>query len=247
MSPRTAVILATGHAPEFGAITAHKPRELLEVGGRSLIARQVAMLHAAGVLDIAVVTADQDARLRRHLGSDVTFIHNERHATTDSLYALWLAADRLAGGAFVFTGDVLLTPLLLRRLKWHPAADALVFDSTRPPHAGQVGVSLSGPFIVGIGEDLPPDAADGAAVGIGKCGVEGGRRLAAILSRIVESGDVTGRVSRAMAQLVVHWPVIGIDTDGLPWCTVDRPEGLSHACRVVAPAIDALNARGPLR
>jgi len=247
MSPRTAVILATGRAPQLGAITAHKPKELLEVGGRSLIARQVAMLHAAGVLDIAVVTGDHDARLRRHLGSDITFVHNDRHATTNSVYALWLAADRLAGGAFVFDGDVLFTPLLLDRLKWHPTADALLFDSTRPPQSGQIGVILSGPFVVGIGEDLPPNEADGGAVGIRKFGVEGGRRLAAILSRIVESGDITARLSRATAELVVHWPVIGIDTDGLPWCTVDRPAGLSHACRVVAPAIDALHARGPLR
>lgn len=247
MSPRTAVILATGRAPQLGAITAHKPKELLEVGGRSLIARQVAMLHAAGVLDIAVVTGDHDARLRRHLGSDITFVHNDRHATTNSVYALWLAADRLAGGAFVFDGDVLFTPLLLDRLKWHPTADALLFDSTMLRQPGQIGVTLSGPFIVGIGDDLPPNEANGGAVGIRKFGVEGGRRLAAILSRIVESGDITARLSRATAELVVHWPVIGIDTDGLPWCTVDRPAGLSHACRVVAPAIDALHARGPLR
>jgi choline kinase len=135
--------------------------------------------------------------------------------------------------------DVLFTPLLLDRLKWHPAPDALLFDRHGSLGSEELKVRLAGPYVVDVSRQLRSQAAVGEVVGLLKFGPEGGARLARVLDTLVSVGEVDARVPRAVTELAHRWPVVGVDTDGLPWTRVDAAEDLCDAEQVVASDIEA--------
>lgn len=164
MRIQRAVILAAGHGSRMGALTATIPKPLLTVGGATLIDRQLDALKRCGVRHVAVVVGHHEQRLRRHLRRRATIVRNERYRETNSLYSLWLAADHLEGGAFVLDADVVFTPLLLERLKWHPAPDAILFDPRRALDPEEMKVRLAGPYVVDVRKDMSAALAAGENV-----------------------------------------------------------------------------------
>jgi choline kinase len=212
---------------------------MLEVGGGTLIDRQLDALERGGVRHVTVVVGCHEQRLREHLGNRVTYVRNERYRETGSLYSLWLAASHLQGGAFVIDADVAFTPLLLDRLKWHPAPDALLFDRRRSLGPEEMKVRLAGPYVVDIGKQIAASVAAGASVGFLKFGEEGASRLVEILGELMAAGEAGAGAPRAVVALAHRWPVVGIESDGLAWTEVDYPDDLEYANRVIPPAIDA--------
>jgi MurNAc alpha-1-phosphate uridylyltransferase len=62
------MILAAGRGERMGALTARRPKPLLEVGGRSLIERHLERLAAAGVRDVVVNLSFRGELISRALG-----------------------------------------------------------------------------------------------------------------------------------------------------------------------------------
>jgi choline kinase len=145
----------------------------------------------------------------------------------------------LRGGAFVLDAGVFFTPLLIERLKWHPAPDALLYDPSRTLGPREMKVRLVGPYVIDVSEQLRPGLAAGENVGLLKFGSDGSSRLMRVLDELITAGDVTAPVSRAVSELAHRWPIVAIDVDGLPWAKVACPEDLDHAERVMASEIEA--------
>ena len=89
------VILAAGKGSRLNGTAGESPKCLVELGGISLIDRQIRVLREAGLDDIVVVVGCQAERVRRACGHDITYIENIRYAQTNSLYSLWLARPLL--------------------------------------------------------------------------------------------------------------------------------------------------------
>ena len=116
----SAIILAAGHGSRMGNLTAERPKALLEVAGCSLIDRQIDALTMSGISNITVVTGYRHDRLRDHLGTRVSYVHNEHYSESNSLYSLWLARRVLHKGAVVMNSDLLVSPMLIARLLGTP-------------------------------------------------------------------------------------------------------------------------------
>jgi choline kinase len=242
-----AVILAAGHGNRLRAFTADRPRPLLEVGGRALIDRQLEALGGCGVRDVTVVAGYREEQLREHVGQRARIVLNGHYHETGSLYSLWLAAEHLKGGAFVLNGDTVFSPLLLDRLKWHPAPDALLFDSGRTLEAREMKVRVAGRYVVDMSRQMPPRLASGEHLGVLKFGEEGALRLQEVLDRLVRAGEAGERVTRAVVELAHRWPIVAVEADGLPWIEIRCADDLAYANRVVAPAIDLSLTHGARR
>ena len=59
------VILAAGRGSRLNGVAAEAPKCLVEVGGITLVERQIRALRAAGVNDITIVVGCQADRVRR--------------------------------------------------------------------------------------------------------------------------------------------------------------------------------------
>lgn len=237
-----AVILAAGHGSRMGALTAARPKALLEVAGYSLIDRQIDALTMSGIGNITVVTGYQHDRIHEHLGTRVSYVRNERYSKSNSLYSLWLARDVLRRGSVVMNADVLVSPLLVARLLGAPARDAALVDPREDLGAEEMKVRLGNGFIEEFSKDMPVDRAHGENVGILKFSREGGTRLAHHLDTLVHVGMTNAWAPLAFAAFARERPLAAVSTRGIPWTEIDFPEDLARAEQVLAPQLAAMGS-----
>src|SRR5215208_5328158 len=122
-----AIILAAGKGTRLNGVDL-KPKCLFEVGGRTLIDRQVSALAEAQINEVVLVLGFEAERIRRLCRPTTSFVINSRFEETSSLYSLWLAREHLLDGFVVLNCDVLFHPQLLSRLLSSPFEDALLVD-----------------------------------------------------------------------------------------------------------------------
>jgi choline kinase len=235
MHPQHAIILAAGNGTRMGTLTVDRPKAMLEVGGVSLIDRQLEALRASGIQHVTIVTGYMAHKLHSHLGRAVRFVQNEHYRETNSLYSLWLAREVLRRGSVVMNSDTLISPILLSMLVQAPVRDAALVDLRRSLGPEEMKVRLRKGFVIDFGKELPAEHSHGENVGILKFSPQGGIHLARHLEVLVSSGHTRAWAPLAFAALAREWPVGAVSTHGIRWTEIDFPHDLARAERDFAP------------
>jgi L-glutamine-phosphate cytidylyltransferase len=237
------IILAAGKGSRLNGTAGDKPKCLVEVGGLTLIERQVQVLEQAGVDDITVVVGCAADRVRSHCGRRVTYIENRRYAETNSLYSLWLARALLYEGFVVLNCDVLFHPVLLTDLLTSRHQDALLIayrEAQHPPFGDEeMKVKVRCGRVVDMAKTMDPSEADGENLGIVKFSPAGATLLVEILDGLIAAGELRAWAPRAFRDFAQVRPLHVVSTRGLPWIEIDFPEDYQRATREVLPAIEA--------
>ncbi len=241
------IILAAGKGSRLNGTAGESPKCLVELGGMTLVERQIARLKDAGIDDIAVIVGCQADRVRRTCGHNITYVENTRYAQTNSLYSLWMARALLYEGFVVLNCDVLFHPALLEDLISARHEDALLiaYRNDDDPAFGdeEMKVRVRGGRVVEMSKGMDPAEADGENLGIVKFGARGAARLVEIMDRLVAAGGLRDWAPRAFSEFAQERPLHAIGTRGLPWIEIDFPEDYRRAVRDVLPQIE----RGSLR
>ena len=225
-----AIILAAGKGTRLNGVDL-KPKCLFEVGGETLLSRQIAALRELQVNDIVIVLGFEAERIRRLYEHEATFVINSRFEETSSLYSLWLAKEHLLDGFVVLNCDVLFHPELLARLLSSPLGDALLVDLVDKISDGRV---------IDIRKDLNPAEADGENVGIVKFSASGARRLVEEMDTLISRGQLRDWAPRAFREFATRFPLHAISTADYPWIKIDFPEDYRRAKEEVFPQINAM-------
>ena len=241
------IILAAGKGSRLNGTAGDTPKCLVELGGMTLIDRQIRVLRQAGIDDIVVVVGCQAERVRRACGHEITYIENVRYAQTNSLYSLWLARPLLYEGFVVLNCDVVFHPALLTDLLTSRHDDALLLgyrEASQPPFGDEeMKVQVRSGRVVDMSKSMDPAKADGENLGIVKFGARGAAALVRIMEDIVGGGGLRDWAPRAFAQFAQHHALHAIGTRGLPWIEIDFPEDYQRALHDVLPAIEHDNDR----
>lgn len=123
-----AIILAAGEGTRLRPHTADKPKCLVPLAGRPLLAWQVDALRAAGITDITVVTGYRAEQVDA-LG--LSTVHNSRFDRTNMVASLMCARHLLDGAAPVVVayGDLVYEPGVVRALIACDSPIAITVDS----------------------------------------------------------------------------------------------------------------------
>lgn len=238
-----AIILAAGKGTRLNGVDL-KPKCLFEVGGETLLARQIAALRELHVNDIVIVLGFEAERIRRLYEHTASFVINSRFEETSSLYSLWLAREHLIDGFVVLNCDVLFHPQLLERLLRSSFDDALLVDLVDKDnnHLGdeEMKVKISDGRVVDIRKDLDPAEADGENVGIVKFSASGARRLVEEMDALISRGQLKDWAPRAFREFAMRFPLHAISTEDYPWIEIDFPEDYRRAKEEVFPQINAM-------
>src|ERR1051325_7127491 len=235
-----AIILAAGKGTRLNGQDL-KPKCLFEVGGQTLLARQVEALREAGINDIVIVLGFEAERIRRLYEHTASFVINSRFEETSSLYSLWLARDHLRDGFVVLNCDVLFHPELLTKLVSSPFDDALLVDLANSQLGDEeMKVKISDGLVVDIRKDMDPAEADGENVGMVKFSPEGAKRLVDEMDSLIARGHERDWAPRAFCEFASRFPLHAISTDNYPWIEIDFPEDYRKAQEEVFPKITAM-------
>ena len=240
---KRAIILDAGKGTRLNGTAGESPKCLVQLGGMSLIERQIRVLRRAGIDDIAIVVGCQAARVRRACGHDITYFENTRYAQTNSLYSLWMARPLLYQAFVVLNCDVLFHPALLTDLLTSRHENALLLgyrEANQAPYGDEeMKVKVRGGRVLDMSKEMDPAEADGENLGIVKFGARGAAALVDVMDELVADGHLRAWAPRAFAAFAQRHPLHAIGTRGLPWIEIDFPEDYRRALTEILPALAA--------
>ena len=236
------IILAAGRGLRLNGETGSTPKCLMEIGGSTLLERQIEALRAAGVDDIVVVVGYRAERVRRAGGEGVRYVENTRFDQTNSLYSLWLAREHFAGGFVVMNSDVLFHPRMLADLIAYRQENALLIAYRDRAEAEAMGyeemkVKVHDGRVADISKAMAPQEADGENVGMVKFGADGARLLRERMDALIAAGCHNDWAPKAFCEFASRHPLYVLGTDDYPWIEIDFPEDYEKAVNEVLPAI----------
>ena len=234
-----AIILAAGKGKRLDKVCGDYPKCLLDIGGLSLIERQIETLRAVGVNDITAVVGFGAEHVRERCGSGITYIENEIHDQTNSLYSLWLARDMLTEGFVVLNADVLFHSQMLIDLLSVQFEDALLISYEPLADLGEeeMKVKVRKGCVVDLSKQMNPAEADGENVGIVKFGPSGAALLIEQMDTLVSAGNLKEWAPRAFREFAAQRPLNAISTRGYPWIEIDFPEDYRCAVNEILPEL----------
>ena len=236
-----AIILAAGKGTRLDG-AAVKPKCLVEIGGSTLLHRQIDTLRSLNVTKIVVVVGFGAESIREECDGEIGFVENAVFAETSSLYSLWLAREHLSDGFVVLNSDVLFHPQMLSDLLEFNHPDALLISDVDPNPLGdeEMKIKVKDQHVVDISKQIDPLDADGENVGIVKFSASGAKLLVGYMNTLIEAGAVKDWAPRAFLEFARNHPLAALSTRGLPWIEIDFPEDYQRAVNEVLPKIESL-------
>ncbi len=125
-SPRV-IHLAAGQGTRLRPLTDDRPKPLVELGGTSLLERNVETLKNAGVTDHLVVTGYEADKIR---DLDFETVHNDVYDQTEMVYSLFCAADQFPDDQdlLISYGDILYDQSVVEKLISSTAPVCVIVD-----------------------------------------------------------------------------------------------------------------------
>jgi choline kinase len=239
----TAIVLAAGVGKRLLSASGGRPKCLIEIGGRSLLARLLVGLASAGVRDAVVVTgfgAEAVAEAVRTLGSGIRVrcVVNPRY-TEGAILSLWAARDVLrAGAALVMDADVLCAQAMLDRLVRSPHPNCFLLDgSVSSTGEEQMLLVRDGRVRDIVRGGAPGFELQGESVGFLKLSAAAAALLETLLAGRVAAGHTGIEHEEVYPDLLARVEVGFERVDGLPWTEIDFPEDVVRAERDILPRL----------
>jgi choline kinase len=238
-----AVILAAGVGRRLGG---EGPKILLKFGGRTLLERHIAALHAEGVTDIALTVGHEADHIRGELRrlqllDRVALVENPRYRE-GSIVSLRAQEVRLASGreVLLMDGDVLYDHRMIARLLAAPHENVLLLDRAIEPGDEPVKICISGSRIVDFAKH-PLEAHEwhGESVGFFRFSAVMATALAARVDAYIRAGKTALEYEAAIRDLILAYPDrFGCEEiSDLPWTEIDFPEDVVRARHAILPQL----------
>jgi choline kinase len=237
-----AIILAAGVGKRLWPITQHRPKCLIEIGGKTLLHRYLEALASLGIQRADIVVGYKQEMIRAAVeanacGVRVNFLVNDQFHR-GSISSLWIARTALHDDVIVMDADVLFHREILRRLVQSSFPNALLMDDTVKQTGEECMVVVEGGRVIALTKQMPAryDLA-GEGVGFLKVWHADTPHVVASLRSFVDREAWQMEYEDALVEFFravkVGHEVIG----GLPWTEIDFPEDVEKAEREILPKL----------
>lgn len=232
-----AIILAAGIASRLRPLTENTPKCLLEIGGKCLLERAIGALEGNGIRDILIVTGYLQEQIIAFVGKKfpeltVEFIYNEKYASTNNIYSLWLTKEKVGTeDVLLLDSDILFDPDLLKTLLQFPDPDCLAL-SVHPLGEEEIKVIPDAANRVKeISKTCSITQAIGESIGIEKMSADYMTALYTELDRMILGEGLSGIFyEAAFERLIAKGKTFGIvPTEGLFSMELDTVEDFHNA------------------
>jgi len=232
------VILAAGIGSRLRPLTDTVPKCLLDVGGKTILGRALEGLSANGIADVVIVTGYREQQIRdfvetRYPHLSVKFLWNERFASTNNSYSLWMTRNKFRDTEMLLMdSDIVFDPLVIGLLTGSGHANCLAIASgvSLGDEEIKVRVDETG-AIAEISKEVPPLKALGESIGIEKFDAVFLGRLFPVLDRMIRQEGKVNLFYEAAFQEVIDGGqrLFPVDVGGLHSLEIDTAEDLARA------------------
>jgi L-glutamine-phosphate cytidylyltransferase len=237
------VILAAGQGKRLLPLTAEVPKALLDIGGKTLVERQIEAFAASGITEFTVIVGYGAARMEAALQSigsrlsvSISTVFNPFYAVADNLASCWMAREFLTGDVIQVNGDNVFRADLVARLLAAPSSPLSVAVNFKQAYdSDDMKVILDRGRLTEIGKTLPVDTVDAEAIGFYVFRENGAKAYVDVLNKAMRDPQALKQwFPSAIGSLAKSIDVRTIPIDGIKWCEVDFPVDLQQARLLVA-------------
>ena len=237
-----AIILAAGVGKRLWQVTQHRPKCLIEIGGKALIHHYLTTLRSVGIHCVDMIVGYKQEMIRTAVaandsGMRVNFLVNEQFHR-GSVSSLWIARTALNDDAIIMDADVLFHQEILRRLVQSPYENALLMDDTVKQTGEECMVVVEGGRVIALTKTMPLhyDYA-GEGVGFLKVRHADAPHMVASLKTHVDREDWHMEYEDALVGFFRDVKVGHEKIGGLPWTEIDFIEDVTKAERDILPKL----------
>lgn len=234
------IILAAGEGKRLGHLTRTIPKCLLPVGAVTILDRQIDACIANGLTNITIVIGHKHEKVRNHClryDRNIQFIQNDVYDTTNNIFSLWLAREKVKDGFIILNSDDVFHPQILSKLLYSTDENVLMIDFLKRLGEEEMKVTYSDGTLRSINKTMPPEDAHGEYIGMAKFSSAGAKALFQSIQTFVDASRLNGWYENAFQKMCSNTPIHATGTDGLPWIEIDTVDDLELAKNVVR-AID---------
>ncbi|MCM1504721.1 MAG: aminotransferase class I/II-fold pyridoxal phosphate-dependent enzyme [Muribaculum sp.] len=133
-----AIILAAGLGRRLGELTSDNTKCMVEVNGVTLIDRMLGQLVRADISRVVIIIGYKGDKLRDYIGNrypmlQIEYVENDVYASTNNIYSLWLAKDRLVeDDTLLLESDIIFEEGMLQKLLDDPDPDVALVAKYEP-------------------------------------------------------------------------------------------------------------------
>lgn len=230
MTARRAVILSAGQGKRLLPLTESRPKALIDLSGRSLLAWQLLRLEAAGIEEAVVVTGFAAQAVEDELGGlglrrmKVRTQFNPFYALADNLASCWIARGEFDRDILLLNGDTLFEQAIAERLLRAPAADITVTIDRKPSYdSDDMKVLTQGSELRAIGKTI--ESYDAESIGFLRFSAAGAKRFAQACEAVLREPTGLRRwYLSVIDQLAREGGGVSVQSiEGLEWAEMDFP------------------------
>jgi len=230
-----AIILAAGVGSRLGTSSDGMPKSLLEIGGKSILERQVDSFRVLGVNEVIIVTGYRSDEVKRAIGNraNIRFVVNARYRETNVLASWLLGSEYLSEDHFYAHGDTVFEHAILERLMAVSMieSDVVLAVDRRACADEEMKVQYVGNRITAISKQIAARDAGGEFIGVQRVRGAIMQELRDLARQLLERGGDRLFFEAALVELIKKrsGAVTWADVTGLHWGEIDFPEDLSSA------------------
>ncbi|HSB68746.1 MAG TPA: phosphocholine cytidylyltransferase family protein [Candidatus Methylomirabilis sp.] len=241
-----AILLVAGAGWRLKPYTQATPKCLLDMGGKSLLLRNLEAFAALGIREAVLVVGFMQEQVvaeaaRGPAEVHVRIVQNDRFSRGNIL-SLWHARHEFDDDVLIMDGDVLYPQELLARLLASTDPNAIAVDERFQDSGEEQKVLCEDGWVVEVTKKVGGDPRiRGEAVGFLRLCADAAEVLRGILEEFIETGKDTLEYEDAFRELAVEVPIGVVEVGDLPWIEIDFEEDLSRARDKILPQVECLD------
>lgn len=240
-----AIILAAGVGKRLMPLTNERPKCLIEIGGKTLLARYLDILEKLDIKDITFVLGhlkdmilEEIQTLNKNKELKFHYLINEDYKR-GSITSLWVAREVLGKDSLIMDADVLFHPALLKRLVRSPKSTCFLMDEDFTDSGEEMKLFAQSGRVIAISKNnTVKSECVGEGIGFLKLSAQHGQVLKKVLEELVKEGRLDAEYEEAIDRCLERCEMGFEKVGGLPWIEIDFAEDIERAEREILPRLE---------
>jgi choline kinase len=223
----------------------------VEIGGKTLLRRQLDALAALGIPEAVVVVGYRKEQVTAEAARGpaevrVRVVENARYLRGDVL-SLWHACQESDDDVLIIDGAILFPQEMLARLLATPDMNAIAVDEQGQDSGEDPKVVCEDGWVVEVVRKIGQDPRiRGQAVGMLRLSGDAAEILRGILEELIETDKESQGYEDAFRELAGEVPIGVVEVGDLPWIEVGARESLDRARDAILPHVERLDRGEPV-
>jgi len=235
------VILLAGVGSRLRPLTDDRPKALVEVGGKSILARFLEQaVETKAFQEVVLITGYRKEQIEAFVDEwkqtndlPVRIVNNERYDETNNGYTLLCAQEWLRDGFVLTDGDLLLDSAILSRVAASTDSVLAVDMQMKLDEEAMKFVLNEAGNVVELSKEITVERGQGESIGLCKMNASDVPAIINHLALLVENGELNEYYERAFQELIREgWALKVVDVGDLRWVEVDDHNDLERAQKI---------------